>query len=176
MVDGINKDVSGIDLTTVISEVNLVGSNPKELWIDTGATLHVCSDKNMFSTFEPIKTREKVYMENSATSEIKGQEKVVFQMIYGKELTLKNVMYVSEILKNLVFGSLLNNHGFRLVFESDKFLLSKSGMYIGKGYMRDGMWKLNLMTIIMSNMNKVSTSTYVLESSNLWHGRLEHVN
>ena len=53
------------------------------------------------------------------------------------------------------------------MFESIKFVLSKSGMYARKWYMRDGIWKLNVMTIIKSNMNKVSTSTYVLESSNL---------
>ena len=72
VVDGITKDVSDINLTVVISEVNLVGSNPKEWWIDTGATRHVCSDKKMFSTFEPIETGEKVFMGNSATSNIKG--------------------------------------------------------------------------------------------------------
>ena len=38
------------------------------------------------------------------------------------------------------------------------------------------MWKLNVMTIIKSDMNKASTSAYNLESSNLWHGRLGHVN
>ena len=32
------------------------------------------------------------------------------------------------------------------------------------------------MTIVKSNMNKVNTSTYVLKSSNLWHGRLRNVN
>ena len=72
MVDDITKDVFDIDLTTVISEVNLVESNPNEWWIDTGATFYVCSDKKMFSTCEPTKIGEKVYMENSATSEIKG--------------------------------------------------------------------------------------------------------
>ncbi|WKA01333.1 hypothetical protein VitviT2T_019618 [Vitis vinifera] len=169
VIDDITKNVSDIDLTAVVSEVNLVGSNPKEWWIDTGATHHVCSDKKMFSTFEPIENGEKVFMGNSATSEIKGQSKVILKMTSGKELTLTNVLYVSEIRKNLVSGSLLNNHGFRLVFESNKFVLSKSGMYVGKGYMSDGMWKLNVMTIIKSNMNKASTSTYMLESSNLWH-------
>ena len=71
MVDDIIKDVSDIGLTTVIFEV---------IWWDpilrnggsTGATRHVCSDKKMFSTFEPTYTREKVYMGNSATSKIKG--------------------------------------------------------------------------------------------------------
>ena len=38
------------------------------------------------------------------------------------------------------------------------------------------MWKLNVMTIIKSEMNKASSSAYILESSNLWHGRLGHVN
>ena len=42
--------------------------------------------------------------------------------------------------------------------------------------MRNGMWKLNVMIIIKSNMNKARLSTYMLKSSNLWHGRLGHVN
>ena len=130
----------------------------------------------MFSTFEPDETKEKVYIGNSTTSEIKGKENVVLKMTSGKELTLTNVLYVPKIRKNLVFGSLLNSHGFWLVFEVDKFVPSKSGMYIGNGHMSDGMWKLNVMTIIKSNMNKVGTSTYILESSNLWHGRLGYVN
>ena len=41
VVDGITKDVYEICLIIVIFEVNLVGSNPKEWWIDTGATRHV---------------------------------------------------------------------------------------------------------------------------------------
>ena len=60
VIDNITNDVSGIDLIAVISEVNLVGLNFKEWWNDIGATSHVCSDKKMFSTFDPIKTRDKV--------------------------------------------------------------------------------------------------------------------
>ena len=176
VIDDISKDVSDIDLPAIISELNLVGSNPKEWWIDTSATRHVCSDKKMFSTFEPIETGEKVFMGNSTTLEIKGQGKVVLKMTYGKELTLTNGLCVPEIRKNLVSGSLLNSHGFRMVFESENFVLSKSGMYVEKGYMSNGMWKLNLMTLVKSEMNKASSSAYMLESSNLWHGRLRHVN
>ena len=117
MVDDITKDVSDIDLTTVISEVNLVGSNPKEWWIGTGVTRHVCSNKKMFFTFEPIETGEKVFMGNSSSSDIKGQGTMVLKMTCGKELTLTNVLYVLEIRKNLVSGSLLNSYEFWLVFE-----------------------------------------------------------
>ena len=38
-----------MNLSTVISEVNLVGENTKEWWVDTGATHHVClGKKNVF--------------------------------------------------------------------------------------------------------------------------------
>ena len=164
-VDNITKDVS--DILAIIYEVNLVGSNPKEWWIETSATRHVCSDKKMLSTFEPTETGENAYMRNSATFEIKGQGNVVLKMIYGNEMTITNVLYVLEIRKNLLSGSLLNNHGFRLVFESNKFVLSKSGMYVEKGYMSNDMHKLNEMTIIKLDINKASTFAYILEYFNL---------
>ena len=148
MIDDITMDVSDINLIVVISGANLVGSNPKELLTYTGATHYVCFNKNMFSIFELIETKEKVFMGNSTTFEIKGQEKVVLKMTSRKEVNLTNVLYVTKIWENLVSGSLLNSHGFRMVFESDKFVLSKSGMYAGKGYINDGMWKLNVMIVI----------------------------
>ena len=172
MVDNITQDVSDINLSAMVSKVNLVGSNPKEWWIDTGATRHVCSSKEMFTSFEPL-NGEKVFMENSVSSAVEGQGKVLLKMTLGKQLTLNNVLYVPKIRKNLVSGLLLNKHGFRMVFESDKVILSKSRMYVGKGYVFDRLFKLNVMTIINKNNQ---SSVYLLESSNLWHGRLGHVN
>ena len=166
-----------MNLSTVVSKVNLVGSNPREWWIDTGATRHVCSDKNLFTSFEPIDIREKLFMGNSATSKIQGQGKVILKMTSRKNLTLNNVLYVPEIRKNLVYGSLLNKHGFRMVFEADKVVVSKSWVFMGKGYVSNGLFKLNVMTVKPKIMNKTNASfVYVLKSSNLWHGRLGHVN
>ncbi|KAL5563884.1 hypothetical protein UlMin_033631 [Ulmus minor] len=133
VVNNITQDVANIDLCAVIFEVNLVGSNPREWWIDTSATRHICSVQGLFTSFEPM-NGEKLYMGNSATSEIEGQGKVVLKMTSGKELTLNNVLYVLEIRKKLVSGLLLSKHGFHMVFESDKVVLTKSGMYVGKGY------------------------------------------
>ena len=45
------------------------------------------------------------------------------EFTYGKIVSLTNVCHVPEVRKNLVTGSLLNKHGFKLVFESDKFIL-----------------------------------------------------
>ena len=42
--------------------------------------------------------------------------------------------------------------------------------------MSNGMWKLNVLTIVKSEMNKASFSAYILESSNLWHDRSRLIN
>lgn len=104
------------DVIAMISEVNLVGSNNREWWVDTGATRHVCADKSMFHSFRAVNNGDKLYMGNSATADIKGEGDVILKMTSEKELKLTNVLYVPEIRKNLVSGWLLNKFGFRLVF------------------------------------------------------------
>ncbi|KAL0292733.1 UNVERIFIED_CONTAM: hypothetical protein Sangu_3251100 [Sesamum angustifolium] len=58
--------VGELNLSAVVFEANLV-DNPREWWIDIGATHHIYSNKEMFSTYTPINGR-KLFMENSATS------------------------------------------------------------------------------------------------------------
>ena len=171
--------VSNMNLSTVVSEVNFISSNTKEWWVDTRATRHVCSDKKMFSSYQTIDNGEQLFMGNSSSSKAEGQGKVVLKMTSGKELTLNDVLHVQEIRKNLVSGSLLSNKGFKLVFVSNKFILTKNWMYVGKGYMRNGLFKMNVMIVVppIKNINNKNTSSaYMLESSNVWHGRLGHVN
>ena len=152
--------------------MNLAGSNLREWWIDIGATRHVCSDKELFTSFVLNMNGEKLFIGNSATSVIKGQGKVIIKITFGKELTLNIVLYVPEVSKNLVSGSLQSKHGFCMVFESDKIFLSKNGMYMGKGYVSNRLFKLNIITV-RPKINKVTNSSaYLIESSNLWHGRL----
>ena len=79
----------------------------------------MCFDKKMFASFKTIETKEKMFIGNFVTSEIKDQGRVVLKITSGNELTLTNALYVSKIRKNLVSGSLLNNHG----------------LYVGKIYM-----------------------------------------
>ena len=52
MVDGISNELSDIDLCATVSEVNLVGSNSREWWIDTEATRHICFDKVIFPSLK----------------------------------------------------------------------------------------------------------------------------
>ncbi|XP_060170992.1 uncharacterized protein LOC132601970 [Lycium barbarum] len=52
------------DLCAMLSECNLVG-NPKEWWLDSGATQHVCAVKEAFTTYTPTGPDEELYMGNT---------------------------------------------------------------------------------------------------------------
>lgn len=96
-----------------------MGSNLKGWWVDTGATRHLCADQKMFSTYDPINLGEQIYMGNSAIATVVGKGKIILNS--GKEL------HVSDIRKNLMFGSLLSKKRFKLVLQSNKFILIKEG-------------------------------------------------
>ena len=162
------------NLVAVVTETNMV-SNVKGWWIDTGATRHICGDKNLFSEYKHMDDGEKLYMGNSSASNVEGKGNVLLKFTSGKIVTLTDVLHVPEIRKNLVSGPILSKKGFKLVFESDRFILTKAGMYVGKGYLTEGLFKLNVLVTNTMNNNK-NTSVYIVDSFVLWHARLGHVN
>ena len=120
-------------------------------------------------------------MGNRATSPAVGVGKVVLKMTSGKKITLLDVLHVHEMRKNLVSGSKLTRGGFKAVFEADRLVLSRAGVYVGRGYLNEGLFKLNVQTIVVREPNVVPaiiennnnpTSAYIVESPNLWHDRL----
>ena len=71
-------------------------------------------------------------MGNVSSSVVEDKGDVVLNLTLGKKLTLMDVLFVPKIRKNLVFSSFLSKKGFKLVFESDKLVLTKSGTFVGK--------------------------------------------
>ncbi|PHT42887.1 hypothetical protein CQW23_16912 [Capsicum baccatum] len=89
------------DLCVMFSECNLVG-NPREWWMDFGATRQVCANKELFSSFAPAQVEEMIYMANSATAKVEGTGKICLKMTSGKVLTLNNILYIPELRRNLI--------------------------------------------------------------------------
>ncbi|XP_019183825.1 PREDICTED: uncharacterized protein LOC109178740 [Ipomoea nil] len=79
----VNQNESEIILSAMVTEVNLVGSNQTEWFIDKGATRYMCFNRELFTTFETTNSGN-VCMENSAQSTVEGMGKVVLKMTSGK--------------------------------------------------------------------------------------------
>lgn len=121
-------------------------------------------------------------MGDAHTARVVGKGKIMLKLTSSKTLALNDTLHVPEMPRNLISGSLLNKAGsIKLVFDSDKLVLSHNGDFVGKGYCNGGLFALN---VISDFANKASTSSayivepsaYIVEPVDLWHTRLGHVN
>jgi hypothetical protein len=151
-------------LPTVLS----VCSSP-EWWIDTGANIHVCANISMFSSYQVGGTTS-LLMENGAHVRVLGAGTVTLKFTSGKTIQLKNAQHVPTIKNNLVSGYLPCRDGFKLVFESNKCIISKFGTFVGKVYDSEGWFHFSLL------FNNNVVNHVMNDESNVWHSRLCHVN
>ena len=61
-----------------------------------------------------------------------------------------------KLRKNLIYANLLCKGRFKTVLKFDKLILSKNGVFVGKGYACDGMFKLSVNSVIANNNKNVS--------------------
>ena len=99
------------------------------------------ADASLFSSYQVGGTTS-LLMGNGSHARILGVGMVNLKFTSGKTVHLKNVQHVPTIKKNLVSGSLLCRDGFKLVFESNKCILSKFGTFVGKVYESRGLFRL----------------------------------
>jgi hypothetical protein len=58
---------------------------------------------------------------------------------------LKDVLYVPSMNQNLISVLLLCQQGLKLVFESNKVVMSKFGTFVGKSYESGGLFRLSVL-------------------------------
>ena len=85
------------------------------------------------------------------------------------------MQHVPSINKNLVSGSLLCRDGYKLVFESNKVVISKFGLFIGKGYDSGGLFRVSLSDFCNKVVNHICDPNNG-DEANVWHSRLCHIN
>ncbi|GJW69689.1 zinc finger, CCHC-type containing protein [Tanacetum coccineum] len=155
---------------SLISEAFYVQVDAIAWWIDSGATTHVCKDRCWFKTFEDGSV---LYMGDEHFDPIHGKGSVALEFSSGKIVTLFNELYVPKLRKNLVS---LNKCGYKQVYESNKYILSKCGVFIGFVYYNNGMFMLNLNKVPDDSDSVYMSSSSTVVNSSLWHARLGHVH
>ena len=141
------------EVITVVtfSEVSMV-TNMKDWVVDSGTTKHICGNKSAFTSYTTLKKREEqVFMGDSRSTPMICKEKVLLKLTSWKVLALSDVLHVSNILWNLVSVSLLGKARVRILFDSNKIVLTKNDAFVGKGYCNHSLFMLNIfiLSIIM---------------------------
>ncbi|GKE54130.1 hypothetical protein Tco_1489286, partial [Tanacetum coccineum] len=145
-------------------------------WIDSGATTHVCKDRCWFKTFKPVEDGFVLYMGDEYFAPVHGKGSVALEFSSGKTVTLFNVLYVPKLCKNLVSGRVLNKCRYKQIYESDKYILSKCGVFVGFGYYNNGMFMLNLNKVPDDSDSVYMSSSSIIVNTSIWNARLGHVH
>ena len=169
--EAVNSVKEEEEIVATVSEINAVHGKVPGWWYDTCATIHVCYDGSLFKTYQEVDGQE-IQMGNEVRSKVIGKGNVELIFTSGKKITLTNVLHVPDMNRNLVSGDLLGKPGIKSVYESGKLILSRNGVFVGKGYSSEGMVKLCTND---NNNNKNVASAYMVDSVSLWHSRLAHV-
>ena len=118
----------------VSSEVSLV-TNMKDWVVDFGTTRHVCGNKSASTSYTIVKEGdEQVFMSDYRSTPVIGKGKVLLKITSRKVLALNDVLQVLDISWNLVSVSLLGKARVRILFDSNKIVLTKNDSFVGKGY------------------------------------------
>jgi len=90
------------------------------LYLDTGASNHMCGHKHLFLDIEEIKDGH-VSFGDSTKVPIKGRGKICFSQKDGKQGTMKDVYYVPDLKNNILSMGQLLEKGYS-VFMKDQIL------------------------------------------------------
>nr|KAJ0202034.1 hypothetical protein LSAT_V11C600337700 [Lactuca sativa] len=179
------KGQISIDLVSLVFNVMLLtleASFVQEVdtdswWLDTCSTHHVCNDERWFTKLNIVNKGSVLHMVDEGSKPILGSGVVSITFTSGKTINLFDVLYVPKVRKNLVSSGLLNCMGYKQVIESNKYVLSKCGIFVGFGYYCDRVFKLNVISCFASHVKSTCmTSASNLDNSMLWHNRLGHVH
>jgi len=86
-----------------------------------------------------------VSLTDDSTREIKEIGRIDLRMTSEKVVTLQDVLHLATIQRNLINKSFLLKVGYRIAKESNKFVISKSNIFFGKGFVCDGFLWLNVI-------------------------------
>ena len=169
-----NQVMSESDFVCLMAKINS-SAYPKRAssWIsDSGCTAHICFDRSMFKTYEPV-TNMNVEMGTKATADVAGKGSIVLSMQCGSEFKvrkLEDVLHVPTFEYSLLSVSALDRKGMMTTFGGGECIIHKKGVTVATGYLEGPLY-------VMKTRPAPPNSTKALLSSlQLWHERMGHVH
>lgn len=166
-----NTTIAGDEVEVVLDDNIINLTYQDQTWVvDSGASFHVTSRKDIFSSYV---AREFGFLRigNNGASKIIGMGDVYLETNIGYELLLKDAQHVSDIRLNLISIEKLNNKGYKSYFGRHKWKLTKGTLVMARGN------KMNSLYTTKAKLRKSWKNVIEKEIPiELWHKRLGHMS
>jgi len=148
----------------------MVSSMMGSVWyLDSGASFHMTDNKELFSELEEKYLKMHIKMGYDGKYSVTGVGTITLQREHVPPLTLKNVIHVPGLMKNLVSISMLEDRGYDVIFSKGKVFLR----HIAAGHIKNiGFRFQNLYKIEVQDCVSLSSKVEKMLSQDvdeLWH-------
>lgn len=140
------------------SRIYNLESNQTELILDSGATSHTTSDRNLFTELHPVHGK-KVKLANGNKVDIAGIGTCKLQLQNAAKATLTNVLLVPEIKGNFKSIPALTRKGFEINFYNEKADIVFNGKVILHASIKADLFKF---TEKLFNFNEIKKKKKLL--------------
>lgn len=135
--------------SSTVNKINLNSTHFIDFIVDSGATIHMCNYRNLFTNFRTDSGNRKVIIANGSTIPINGFGKVTFQLEDKLNNTihtivLSDVAYVPDLSVNLISVKALTALGLSVEFTKDHCFIHDSGMKIHLATIHNNSYTLSM--------------------------------
>lgn len=139
------------DCLTVSEGINT--SSHDEWILDSGCTMHVCSKKEFFDTFQE-RDGGSLFLGDGTPCKIQGVGNVKIKMFDGAVRTLGGVVYIPKLRRNLISLSRMDSNGCKYFAGGGAMNITRGGKVLMKGEKCEGLYRLIGKTVYSTKVWK----------------------
>ncbi|GBM33837.1 Copia protein, partial [Araneus ventricosus] len=146
----------------------VVGEEVKKFIVDSGATSHMCSQRECFEELKPTSGTVSCAAKSSLL-EVAGKSVIRGRLKNGQEIVLTNVLFIPELNGNLISVKQIQKAGYSVLFKDNKAIVKgKNKTFV--------LCELNSKGQYISDFIPTVSNTFMAETeeAELWHRRLGH--
>ncbi|MCO5612323.1 hypothetical protein L7F22_066589 [Adiantum nelumboides] len=164
---------------TVHDACMLIVADSHVWYFDSGATKHITSHRDLFTSLESVPHGNSVTCANNASHPVQRDGKIVLIVANGNSFTLVDTLHVAGIKKNLLSVFALARLGLVVKFVDDRCIvhdLNFGDEIVASGILCRGLYKLTLYDKCGQNFANAILDLKAISDAKLWHARFGHLN
>lgn len=152
----------------MVQECRYVGDKGHDWYVDTGASCHVTSNLELFTTYKACNFGM-LKMGNKGWSKISGMGDICIETDLGYHMTLKDVRHVPDLRVNILSASVFDRQGYHQHIGDGKWKLLNGSLEVARGGLCCSLYKTHSL-VYKDDLSAMGDTSPVI-----WHQSDGHI-